>query len=120
MAILEIGEKSENSSLGDVTLSNCMLIKFQVSSFCRSGDMTGSQNLKWGRSSLCRGSVSMSNTMFHGLQGQWYSQKFANGGDKQVVWRVELPSGIQQQSLGGSLEVKSPETGDKCACKLRK
>jgi len=31
-----------------------------------------------------------------------------------------IPSGVQRQSLGGGLEVKSPETGDKCACRLRK
>jgi len=41
-------------------------------------------------------------------------------GDKQEVWRTELPSGIQRQILGGGLEAKSLETGDKCACRLRK
>jgi len=39
-------------------------------------------------------------------------------GDKQEVWRAELRGVVQRQSLGGALEAKSPETGDKCACRL--
>jgi len=41
-------------------------------------------------------------------------------GDKQEVWKTELRSRVQGQSLGGGLEAKSAETGDKCACRLRK
>jgi len=52
--------------------------------------------------------------------GQRRRQEFANEGDKQKVWRAELPNGVQRQSLGGGLEAKSPETGDKCACRLQK
>jgi len=41
-------------------------------------------------------------------------------GDKEEVWRAELPSWVKRQSLGGGLEAKSSETGDKCACWLQK